>query len=213
MKRLINIITGCLFLVLISCEDEDTAGVSRVTFYPQLTMHGEQYMSVEQGGAYVEEGVDATEKGEPIEVKISGEVDINTPGIYKIAYSATNVDGFDATVIRYVAVVAEDVADVDIAGTYMRASNSRLSTVTKLASGFFYMTDVWGTASSGGNPLAVNSYLFLTSSTTLEFEYNETGAPFGGNFGTGTIEAGTGNLILNTTLNVGANRVNTWLKQ
>jgi hypothetical protein len=102
---------------------------------------------------------------------------------------------------------------VDISGTYMRLSNSRLSTVTKLADGFFFMTDVWGTASSGGSPLPVNSYIFLTGATTLEFEYLETGAPFGGNFGTGTIEAGTGNLILNTTLNAPATRVNTWLKQ
>jgi hypothetical protein len=84
------------------CERELTSeGVSRVTTYAVVNLNGDYPMFLEVGEAYNEPGA-STETGDP--VTISGTVDPNTPGVYDVNYSATNVDGFVNTVTRTVYV-------------------------------------------------------------------------------------------------------------
>jgi hypothetical protein len=202
------VLTG---LLSISCQDDETANVSFVTSYPIITVEGGNAVAVVSGAPFVDPGVVATENGAEIEIEVSGAVDVNTPGFYRLTYTATNSDGYSASASRIVAVTAEDVSATDLSGTYYRASNNRQSVLTKISNGLYFMTDCWGTATSGGAPLPVNTYLLHTGGTNLMFQYNEPGAPFGGNQGTGTILSDR--LSLNVTLvGVAATRTNQWIR-
>lgn len=51
-------------------------------------------------------GVTATDsKGNPVDVTVSGEVDLDTPGEYTLTYTATDEDGKTTTITRKVTVV------------------------------------------------------------------------------------------------------------
>jgi hypothetical protein len=195
-----------------SCEDDETANVSFVTSYPVFDLTGGEAVTVlGNGSAFVDPGAVATENGTPIDVQTTGTVDTSTPGLYRLTYSATNSDGYSATASRLVAVTAEDVSGTDLSGTYFRAANNRQSTVTKLANGLYLMTDCWGSASSGTNPLPVPTYLVHTGGTDLLLQYDEPGAPFGGNEGTGVIQPTQLSLTV-TLIGAAATRTNVWIK-
>ncbi|PRY08995.1 uncharacterized protein DUF5011 [Pontibacter ummariensis] len=148
---------SCLLLLLFSafffcgCEKElDSEGLSRTTYFPDFTMKGEQYMSLVVGEAYNEAGVTATEEGDEIEVTAAGTVDIHTPGVYDITYTATNKDGFSSKVTRTVAVLsAAEQEGVDISGDYVYSSGSPKVTVKKLAPGLYLQPNVWGGSTIG----------------------------------------------------------------
>jgi hypothetical protein len=97
-----------IFLVIFSlflqygCERELTSeGVSRTTTYAVVTIGGDNPTFLAVGEAYTEPGA-TTNTGDP--VTISGTVDVNTPGVYTVSYSATNIDGFTNSVNRTVYV-------------------------------------------------------------------------------------------------------------
>jgi hypothetical protein len=117
-------IVSALFLavaLLYGCDEAETEGVSKVTFYAEITLAGDQWNSIPQGGTWTEPGVTATEEGEEIEVQIGGDaVNPNVPGVYTIEYTAINRDGFPATEYRYVGVISPDVVDDDLSGLYQR---------------------------------------------------------------------------------------------
>ena len=93
-KKLIYI--SAFALLAISCDREfDSEGVSRITTYATLTMQGEVWNRIAQGGTWTDQGVTAKEGEADIEVTVGGDVvDVNTPGAYAISYTATNKDGF-----------------------------------------------------------------------------------------------------------------------
>jgi hypothetical protein len=213
MKNLSRIILFTLASMVFcgACQDDETANVSFVTSYPILKVNGGEAIAVVKGTAFADPGVVATENGQEIPVEVSGNLDLATPGFYKLVYTATNSDGYSASVTRLVAVTAQDVSATDISGTYYRASNNRQSTVTKVSSGLYFMTDCWGTATSGGAPYPVSTWLLHTGGSSLILKYDESGAPFGGNTGSGVIL--TDRLSLTVTLvGAAATRTNQWLK-
>ena len=158
-KKLIYIMSFGL-LTTISCDREfDSEGVSRVTTYATLTMQGEVWNRIPQGGTWTDPGVTAKEGEADIEVKVGGDVvDVNTPGAYAISYTATNKDGFSSTLYRYVGVISPSVEGVDITGSYKRDAGAfGVSTVTKIDENL-YTTDNVGGVATGGPSTTVYFY-------------------------------------------------------
>ncbi|WP_439879666.1 immunoglobulin-like domain-containing protein [Pontibacter sp. MBLB2868] len=171
MKKIKNTIILVLLSVFVfsGCEKElDTEGISRTTYYPVITVKGEQWNSVLIGEVFTDPGAEASEDGQRIELSVNGTVNTNIPGVYTITYSATNKDGFSVIKRRYVGVIDPAVADADMSGKYKRnAGANGVSTVNKLGVGHYVTDNVGGTSAAG-------------SSTTVHFyhyEGNKLGVP------------------------------------
>jgi hypothetical protein len=140
MKLIKNIALLAIVLVGISsCSLEDPIE-SQITEYAEFEVTDGPYVYWEQGEAFVEPGVVALAGGESLEVMVDGAVDVNTPGVYVLNYSAVNADGFPATTTRYVAVGKTDVAfNRDLSGLYL--TGTRENTVTQIIPGFYLNSD------------------------------------------------------------------------
>ena len=125
MKK--NILFTMLFalcaLVLTSC-DKKSEGLSRITYYPSITLNGDSYLVWEKGEAFVDPGYYSELNGEDVtsQVTVSGNVDVNKSGIYTLTYTTVkNEDGFDASASRTVVVLDSSSA---IEGFYMNQATS-----------------------------------------------------------------------------------------
>ncbi|HVW99065.1 MAG TPA: DUF5011 domain-containing protein [Candidatus Babeliaceae bacterium] len=150
--KLLAFIFAVLAIIVSSCkkditDTESQVGISKVTNYADITLKGDRYASIVKGGTFTDPGAEATEKGNPIDVKVSGTVDANTVGVYNLTYSAVNSDGFTASATRTVAVLPEaEQSGVDISGSYTYvATGTNKSTITKIAPGFYSTNNCWGT--------------------------------------------------------------------
>ena len=142
-----------IIMMLASCNKKDdfnyppgTVGSSRITYFPTMTLQGEDYVAVPVGSTFTDPGVDAEAAGETIQYTTDGTVDTNTPGVYTLTYTAFNKDGFSASVSRYVAVYSTDASaqDNDFSGTYLRAATGASSTWVKLAPGVYKVDNPGG---------------------------------------------------------------------
>jgi hypothetical protein len=199
-----------LFLLLLliapiffGCDrDMESEGISRIINYPKFDLTGGPYMSIVVGSAYSEPGIKVTEGGAAIPFETDGTVDPNTVGIYEVVYSAKNSEGYEGTATRTVAVLPNaENPGVDISGKYSNVggssangSNALVSTVTKLAPGFYLSSNVWG-----GTSLAViAAYIVTTDGTTLTLPLSAI-SPYGRVQGTGTLSP-TGLMSLSVSL-------------
>jgi hypothetical protein len=113
-------------LPMTGCEDESSAGLSRVTYFPDFTYNGDALVFVEKGTAFDDPGVTATEQGNtiPVDVSASGmyfgetSLDTSNPDIYTVTYAATNQDGFEGTQSRTVIVAGQGDLVSDLEGLY-----------------------------------------------------------------------------------------------
>jgi uncharacterized lipoprotein YehR (DUF1307 family) len=126
MKK--NILYTMLFalvaLVMASCGDKKSEGLSRITYYPSIQLKGDSYLVWEKGVAYEEPGYVSELNGEDVtsQVTVSGAVDVNKSGIYTLTYTTVkNSDGFDASASRTVVVLDSSSA---IEGFYMNQATS-----------------------------------------------------------------------------------------
>jgi len=161
MKRGIKLIMIALTLfAAFSCEeDKVTEGISSITYYPVITLKGEQWNQVAVGGAFTDPGATAKEGDTEIQVKVTGTVDTKTPGVYVLTYDAVNKDGYSSTEYRYIGVISA-AATTDITGSYKRnAGNQGISKVTKV-SGNLYRADNVGGVSIPAPGDAVLFYYF-----------------------------------------------------
>lgn len=103
--------------------DKETEGVTGTTYYPVLTIEGEQTMIVDKGSSFVDPGCSALLEGEDVtsQVVVNSNVDTEKSGIYSVSYQVTNADGFPSTVKRRVIVLDPDN---DIEGLYIVAEDS-----------------------------------------------------------------------------------------
>ena len=111
-------------LVMTSCGDKKSEGKSRITYYPSIELLGDSYLVWEKGVAYEEPGYKSDLNGEDVtsQVTVSGAVDVNKSGIYKLTYTTVkNEDGFDASASRTV-VVLDSSSKVE--GFYMNQATS-----------------------------------------------------------------------------------------
>ena len=105
-----------------SCnDDEDQLSDTRITYYVNMDLQGEEMTLIPLGSAYQDAGCKAELNGEDYTSKIVTvgleDVDVNTVGFYDIVYTAVNPDGYSASVSRTV-VVYDPTVTASIAGTY-----------------------------------------------------------------------------------------------
>jgi hypothetical protein len=178
-------IVSTLFLAmafLYGCDEESTEGVSKITYYAEITLTGDQWNSIPQGGTWAEPGVKATEEGAEIEVKTGGDVvNPNVPGVYTVEYTAVNRDGFPATEYRYVGVISPDVVGTDLTGKYKRdLGDQGISTVTKVeGKPNLYRTDNIGGVKEPGPATTVYFYHYAIGvDPETEEEFGYLGVPY-----------------------------------
>ena len=137
-----------LLFVLCSCEKSDsTRGLSTITYYPSITLNGDQWNTVALGGSFNDLGVVALAGDTEIDVTTTGSVDTNTPGVYTIIYTALNNDGYSASEYRYVGVIDPSVVGTDMSGSYKRNAGAQgISVVTKISENFYKASNVGGVA-------------------------------------------------------------------
>jgi hypothetical protein len=126
MKK--NIIYSMLFalvaLVMTSCGDKKSEGLSRITYYPSIELQGDSYVVWEKGTPFVEPGYVSLLNGEDVtdKVTIATNLDVNKSGIYTVSYTTMkNEDGFDASASRTVVVLDPNSP---IEGFYLTQPNS-----------------------------------------------------------------------------------------
>jgi hypothetical protein len=131
IKQQTNILLFLLSLLIIpsisSCErDKDSEGISKITYFPDFTMNGDEVIILNKGDKFVDPGVSAKENGIelPVKTSIKGDffpassIDVNMPNRYIINYLATNKDGFDGSIERTVYVVSTGDLVNNIEGLY-----------------------------------------------------------------------------------------------
>lgn len=119
------IITSALF---VSCEKDDSEGLSKTTVFPIITLAGDDPAFVQVGTPYSDPGAVATVGGEEIDLEtrfvgryrggITAELDTNISDIYNLEYTAVNSDGFSATATRQVIVAKTGDLVNSIEGLY-----------------------------------------------------------------------------------------------
>lgn len=190
-----NIITRTWLLLsvglFLGCErDLETEGISRITFYPDFVMAGEENVITWVGApAFTDPGVTATEAGnslpvtvtvtgspyivagntQPSQVQYTSSFDANVPGIYTFTYSAINSDGFPGSITRQVFVLDKqpDPA-VDLSGAYTSATSPEAE-ITKIGDGVFYSTNAWG----GGSTVRIGAYILTSDGMNLNVPQQE----------------------------------------
>ena len=151
----------------------DQVGISRVTYYPVITLNGSSIMSVVKGTAFSDPGATAKVGTASTPVTVSSTLNTGVVGLYIITYSATNPDGFSATATRTVFVIpTAEVAGVDLSGNYSSVGTSPgTTTVTKVAAGVYYMGNVW----NGGT--VIPGYFISSNGTSVTIPLQST--PYG----------------------------------
>ncbi len=209
MKRLIYSLIVLAFVTM-SCEDEATESVSRITYYPLFEMEGDAVTVHVAGEPYTDPGIAAKEGENSIDVVKSvvqskfivagetqpedvqyatlSEVDGNTPGMYTVTYSAVNKDGYSGTAERIVFVLDDEPdPSVDLSGGYTSGA-SPAATITKVADGVFFSTNVWG----GGSGVVISAYVLTSDGVNINIPQQESLVRI---FGYGTRD-GSGKLSL-----------------
>jgi hypothetical protein len=163
MKNLIifSFITAAF---LVSCNKADIidnaqqVGISKITYYPILTVTGPAYATVAKGSAFTDPGATAVAGGANVPVTTSGTVNTNSAGVYIVTYTATNKDGFSASASRFVVVYSTDAgaAAQDFSGNYARTSNGSIATWTKIAPGVYQVFNPGGAPGTNLTVIAFN---------------------------------------------------------
>jgi len=138
-----------------SCEKE-TEGVSRITYYCELDLKGNPIEFVAMGSTFTDPGWIASENNEDVSgnVTVSGTVNMQAAGIYRLVYSVNNADGFAKTASRQV-VVYDPTPSAMPSGFYTvdKSSNRNGTTVYgrdftilvfQISPGRFYVSDLFG---------------------------------------------------------------------
>jgi len=154
MKKKYAILLLSIIALLSSCEkdpiisNDKRVGISRVTYYADITLTGAQIISIPVGTNFTEPGVKATAAGQDVPVTTTGTVDNSKSGLYILNYSATNADGYTSSASRIVVVTpGTETPGVDISGTYSAVpvgSTPGPATITKVAAGVYYTSNCWG---------------------------------------------------------------------
>ena len=109
MKKniLFTMFLALMALAMTSCDDKESEGLSRITYYPSVEILGSPKVVINIGETYNDEGCYAELNGEDVsnQVIVSSNIDNQHIGIYSINYAAYNEDGFSAVASRTVYVV------------------------------------------------------------------------------------------------------------
>ncbi len=104
--------------------------------YPTLTLVGEKTKSIPQGSKYTEQGYSAIDERDgniTDNVVVTGIVDENTPGTYKLTYSITNSRKKATTETRTIVVNESENIDLDISHALDPSAVTKKSVTIKLS--------------------------------------------------------------------------------
>ena len=105
-KLLITMAFVGIAMIFNSCTDDSTEGLTRITYYPELTLEGDKTLYLDKGASFTDPGYTAILNGEDVsdQVEISTNLNTNKSGIYTISYSIVNADGFSSSASRKIIV-------------------------------------------------------------------------------------------------------------
>ena len=206
---IIAFISSCKKDPIISTHDK--VGISKVTYFANITLTGSPVMSVIKGSSFTDPGVKAEAGGKEIPVKTTGSVNSDEVGLYTLNYSAVNADGFSSSASRTIVVIpTAEVPGVDLSGTYNAVpvgSTPAPANISKVAEGVYYTTNCWGNSGA-----VIPAYFICTDGSSIVVP--EQGSPYGNLESTtpGTYSAG----LITWTINLidqGVQRTKKWQKQ
>ena len=147
-KNFILFLSAALLVLATSCE-KTSQGLTRITYYPVISLQGDNPYIVQLGESYSEPGYTASLNGEDYTsgVKVSSNVNSAVPGIYSVTYSATNPDGCSWSTTRDVYVLNPGgVANIYIAHCWMgaREYNGIPTVVKPISDGVYEIDDMCG---------------------------------------------------------------------
>lgn len=107
MKKLIYIASAVVAMILSASCTKESADKTRITYYPVLELAGDTRIILDKGTSFAEPGFSATLNGEDVtdQVKVESNVDPQISGVYEVAYSIVNADGFSSKAYRQVIVL------------------------------------------------------------------------------------------------------------
>lgn len=147
MKNILLLILSIAVASQVSCRKKQDA-VSKVVDItaPDIRLNGEKFVTLNVGQAYEDPGAQAVDDISGATTNISADVstlDVSTPGLYYMGYSAKNANGYVTNVARYIAVT--DYADnIDLSGVYVRAANGVEVNITRMSRGLYRNDDMGG---------------------------------------------------------------------
>ena len=171
-----------------SCSDDEELTDSKITYYPEMEIQGDEFTILPIGTPYVDKGCKGTLLGEDCTSGIVTEgvedVDYNTAGLYYVTYFYTNKDGYLTKAKRTIAVCDPSIT-TDIEGKYKVQSGSYRDynsaqeefakysvTIEKAAPGLFYISDFLGgyydQGRGYGSQYAMTGYIQLLSDNTIK---------------------------------------------
>ena len=181
MKKVIKHILTFTILgaLIISCSsDNDTANVSKITYFNIIEILGDEVTLHEVGTPYTDAGVIAYE-GDLIvtnQVTSTSNVDPNTIGFYTVNYSITNADGFEKVSTRTVIVHPQSDSGVDYSGTYTGDARGETMDpgciITKLGPSTYYADDFFGGVyccgtRNYGDAYKLGTYFYVSDDNTV----------------------------------------------
>lgn len=146
IKKIGLLATFASVFAMVSCDNNEPEISSRAqpTYYPIITLSGDDPAYVHAGDTYVDPGAVATINGEevPLETRFVGkyrgnvytDLDTSVSDIYNLEYSAVNSDGFTTTATRQVIVAETGDLVNNIAGLY-RVTTRRNGTLLPASQG------------------------------------------------------------------------------
>lgn len=131
-------------------NNDQKVGISRVVYFPSVAIKGDRLIIQNQGVAYTDPGVDAKLNGQNVNVTTTGSVNVNTPGVYNLTYSASSPDGYSASDWRTVVIMSTSaqVTNNDFSGVYQRPGFAT-ATWTKTARGIYNVDNPGGAPTTG----------------------------------------------------------------
>ena len=178
-KNLIFLLSAALMVLATGCE-KTSKGLTRITYYPVITLQGDNPYVVQLGEQYTEPGYTATLNGEDYtdNVQTSSNVDSSVPGIYSVTYSATNPDGCSYSTTRDVYVLNPGgVANVYISHCWNNSGSRNYDNIpiviSPISDGVYEIEDLLGGYYFAGvYPGYEPTYNFHA---TVQFSLNEDG--------------------------------------
>lgn len=149
MKRLAYLMALVFAISVTGCDDDSTAGLTRITYYPTIEVLGTSPVVLNLGETYDDEGCYAELNGEDVsdEVIVTSNINTSEVGEYHISYAAYNEDGFSATASRTVYVVDPNSIATLYWGESMTSTRhyyDALIYITDNGDGTYHLDDLMG---------------------------------------------------------------------
>ena len=153
MKKIIILILFIGFFVSGCKKDPDVVSKVVEVTYPSIVINGSLVVYVPVGGSYTELGAVLTDDITGASTTISpteSNIDFNTPGLYKVSFTAKNTNGFKTSVYRTVLVMNYTPPvgldpNFDISGLYQR-TNGIYVNLYKVDNGLYVIDNFAGSS-------------------------------------------------------------------